>query len=76
MTSPEINPSDVVLKITANIRAEVDAFLTAMAADADAPAYCREFIAGNAAIVVSNERIQILPFIEPPAEPEAPGQYL
>jgi len=77
MTTP-MDPADVIAKITANIREEVDGFLAALAADADAPAYCREFIDGNTAMFIDRDHIRILPFIEPPAEPDdvRHGTYL
>jgi hypothetical protein len=78
MTSPEINPADVVTKITDNIQDEFRAFLAALEADPEAPAYARQFIDGETAIVIDRDHIRILPYQAPPVEPEAPetGQYL
>ncbi|MDT0387911.1 hypothetical protein [Streptomyces dubilierae] len=80
MTSPKIDPADVIAKVTRNIREEVEGFLTALAEDPDAGAYLAHFVDGHNAIVITNTHIRILPVGVDygPDDPDDPayGTYL
>ncbi|MFI1480536.1 hypothetical protein [Streptomyces sp. NPDC020747] len=73
MTTP-IDPADVVAKVIANIREEQDKFFAALAKDVDAPAYVRNWLDGQTAIVTSVDHIRILPFTDCGPDPDDPDE--